>query len=122
MPQFVGSYQGLEIHFIHCPSPHADARPLIMTHGWPGSIVEFRKVIEPLTNPTAFGGESEDAFHVVCLALPGYGFSSKPVETGFGVEKIGHIWNELMVQLGYEHYYAQGGDWGSAVMTANVMQ
>jgi len=122
MPQFVGSYQGLEIHFIHCPSPHADARPLIMTHGWPGSIVEFRKVIEPLTNPTAFGGESEDAFHVVCPALPGYGFSSKPVETGFGVEKIGAIWNELMVSLGYEHYFAQGGDWGSAVTTAIGMQ
>ena len=89
-----------------------------MTHGWPGSIVEFRKVIEPLANPTAFGGSSEDAFHVVCPALPGYGFSSKPVETGFGVEKIGAIWNELMLSLGYESYFAQGGDWGSAVTTA----
>lgn len=118
MPQFVGAYQGLEIHFIHYRSPHQDARPLLMTHGWPGSIVEFRKVIEPLANPTALGGSSEDAFHVVCPALPGYGFSSKPVETGFGVEKIGAIWNELMLSLGYESYFAQGGDWGSAVTTA----
>ena len=118
MPQFVGAYQGLEIHFIHYRSPHQDARPILMTHGWPGSIVEFRKVIEPLANPTAFGGSSEDAFHVVCPALPGYGFSSKPVETGFGVEKIGAIWNELMLSLGYERYFAQGGDWGSAVTTA----
>ena len=122
MPQFVGTYQGLELHFIHYRSPHHDARPLIMTHGWPGSVVEFRKVIEPLANPTAFGGSSEDAFHVVCPALPGYGFSSKPVETGFGVEKIGAIWNDLMKSLGYEHYFAQGGDWGSAVTTAIGMQ
>ncbi|MFN3218651.1 MAG: epoxide hydrolase family protein [Acidimicrobiales bacterium] len=109
--------QGLGIHFIHQRSPHDDAFPLVITHGWPGSIVEFNKVIEPLTNPTAHGGEAADAFHVVCPSLPGYGFSDKPTETGWGVGRIGEAWDELMVRLGYDRYGAQGGDWGSAVTT-----
>lgn len=109
--------QGLGIHFIHQRSPHDDAFPLVITHGWPGSIVEFHKVIEPLTNPTAHGGDAADAFHVVCPSLPGYGFSDKPTETGWGVGRIGEAWDELMVRLGYDRYGAQGGDWGSAVTT-----
>ena len=92
--------------------------PLIMTHGWPGSVAEFHKVIEPLVNPTAHGGTAQDAFHVVCPSLPGYGFSGKPAHTGWGVEKIGQVWDQLMRRLGYERYFAQGGDWGSAVTTA----
>ena len=116
-PQWKLPVQGLDIHFIHARSPHEDARPLVMTHGWPGSVVEFQKVIEPLTNPTEHGGEARDAFHVVCPSLPGYGFSDKPTETGWGVDKIGHAWAELMAQLGYDHYLAQGGDWGAMVTT-----
>lgn len=109
--------QGLGIHFIHQRSPHDDAFPVVITHGWPGSIVEFHKVIEPLTNPTAHGGDAADAFHVVCPSLPGYGFSDKPTETGWGVGRIGEAWDELMLRLGYDRYGAQGGDWGSAVTT-----
>ena len=90
----------LDIHFIHAPSKEAEARPLILTHGWPGSIVEFLKVIDPLRDPVAHGGEAKDAFHVVCPSLPGYGFSGKPTTTGYGVEKIAIMWNELMVGLG----------------------
>ena len=122
MPQFIGEFGGIDVHFIHYMSPHPEARPLIMTHGWPGSIVEFRKVIEPLANPTAFGGSADDAFHVVCPALPGFGFSGKPEKTGYGVEKIAATWNELMKTLGYPRYFAQGGDWGAAVTTAIAMQ
>ena len=114
---FVTDLSGLDIHFIHQRSPHADAFPLIITHGWPGSVVEFHKVIEPLTNPTAFGGRAQDAFHVVCPSLPGYGFSAKPSRTGWGVPKIAEAWDELMVRLGYIRYGAQGGDWGAAVTT-----
>ena len=115
--QFVTELDGLDIHFIHQRSPHEDAFPLVITHGWPGSILEFHKIIDPLTNPTAYGGRAEDAFHVVCPALPGYAFSGKPAESGWGVEKIAVAWDELMGRLGYERYGAQGGDWGSAVTT-----
>lgn len=113
--QFVTTIDGLDVHFIHQRSPHADARPLLITHGWPGSIVEFHKVIEPLANPTAHGGDAADAFHVICPSLPGFGFSGKPTVTGWGVEKIAGAWAQLMARLGYDRYFAQGGDWGSAV-------
>ncbi|ARV80154.1 epoxide hydrolase [Mycobacterium sp. 050128] len=113
--QFVTEIDGLEIHFIHHRSPHEDAFPLVITHGWPGSIVEFHKVIEPLTNPTAYGGRAADAFHVVCPSLPGYGFSGKPIGTGWGVGKIAEAWETLMLRLGYRRYGAQGGDWGAAI-------
>lgn len=115
--QFKMKVGGLDIHFIHERSPHENARPLVITHGWPGSIVEFQKVIGPLTNPTEYGGNAEDAFHVVCPSLPGYGFSEKPSETGWGVEKIADTWGELMLALGYSRYLAQGGDWGAMVTT-----
>jgi len=121
-PQFLTEIDGLDIHFIHAQSPIADARPLLITHGWPGSVVEFQKVIEPLTDPEQHGGRAEDAFHVVCPSLPGYGFSGKPAETGWGVEKIAGVWNQLMSRLGYDRYLAQGGDWGSAVTTAIGIQ
>lgn len=115
--QFTTEIDGLDIHFIHQRSPHADAFPVIMTHGWPGSIVEFHKVIEPLVNPTAHGGGAEDAVHIVCPSLPGYGFSGKPSTVGWGVEKIAEAWAILMRRLGYDRFGAQGGDWGSAVTT-----
>ena len=117
-PQFTTPIDGLDIHFIHARSPHADAMPLVITHGWPGSIVEFHKVIEPLVNPTAHGGDARDAFHVVCPSLPGFGFSGKPATTGWGVERIADVWAQLMARLGYARYGAQGGDWGSAVTSA----
>ena len=113
--QRLTTIDGVDIHFLHARSPHDDALPLIITHGWPGSIIEFHKVIEPLRNPTAHGGRAEDAFHVVCPSLPGYGFSGKPAATGWGVEKIGRAWGTLMARLGYSRYVAQGGDWGSMV-------
>ncbi|MBW2274388.1 MAG: epoxide hydrolase [Deltaproteobacteria bacterium] len=116
-PQFRADALGLGIHFIHLRSPEANAMPLIMTHGWPGSIVEFHKVIGPLTDPAAHGGDPADAFHVVCPSLPGYGFSDKPTEPGWNVEKVGNAWAVLMSKLGYERYAAQGGDWGSMVTT-----
>jgi len=109
---------GLGIHFIHQRSPHPEARPLLITHGWPGSIVEFNKVIEPLVDPVAHGGELTDAFHVIAPSLPGFGFSDKPTETGWGVEKIADTWATLMAGLGYDSYLAQGGDWGSAITGA----
>ena len=121
-PQFTTEIDGLSIHFIHCQSPHPEAAPLLITHGWPGSVVEFHKVIDPLINPTEHGGQAADAFHVVCPSLPGYGFSGKPAETGWGVGKIAGVWNTLMTRLGYEQYFAQGGDWGSAVTTMIGMQ
>ena len=114
---FKTNIDDLDIHFIHQKSPHPDAYPLIITHGWPGSIVEFHKVIQPLVDPTKHGGKAEDAFHVVCPSLPGYGFSGKPSQAGWGVEKIAETWDQLMVRLGYENYGAQGGDWGAAVTT-----
>lgn len=116
-PQFRTQLDGLGIHFIHLRSPHAQARPLVMTHGWPGSMVEFQKVIGPLTDPTAHGGEAADAFHLVCPTLPGYGFSDKPTLPGWGVERIADAWHALMQRLGYPHYFAQGGDWGASVST-----
>ena len=116
-PQFKTNIDGLDIHFIHAVSPEKNALPLVMTHGWPGSIVEFHKVIAPLTDPVAHGGRAEDAFHVVCPSLPGYGFSDKPAETGWGVAKIADTWSELMQRLGYTKYVAQGGDWGAMVTT-----
>ncbi len=115
--QFITELDGLDIHFIHQRSPHPDAFPLLITHGWPGSIVEFHKVIGPLTDPTAHGGTAADAFHVVCPSLPGYGFSGKPTTTGWGVGRIATAWDELMARLGYDRYGAQGGDWGAAVTT-----
>jgi pimeloyl-ACP methyl ester carboxylesterase len=120
--QFTTELDGLNIHFLHVRSPHADALPLILTHGWPGSIIEFLKVIEPLTDPASHGGDPADAFHLVIPALPGYGFSDKPREPGWGVEKIASQWAELMARLGYPRYVAQGGDWGSAVTTSLGVQ
>lgn len=117
--QFTTEIDGLDIHFIHQRSRHADAFPLIITHGWPGSVVEFAKVIEPLTDPTAHGGRAEDAFHVVCPSLPGYGFSGKPEATGWNVERTATAWETLMTRLGYDRYGAQGGDWGGAI-TAQI--
>ncbi len=121
-PQFKTELDGLGIHFIHQRSPHEGARPLLITHGWPGSVLEFLKVIEPLTTPEAHGGKAEDAFHVVCPSLPGYGFSDKPAKAGWSVERIARAWDELMVKLGYSRYFAQGGDWGSAVTTTIGLQ
>lgn len=109
---------GLGIHFIHQRSPHPEARPLLLSHGWPGSIVEFHKVIEPLTDPVAHGGDAADAFHVVAPSLPGFGFSDKPAVTGWSVEHIGEAFSELMARLGYDRYLAQGGDWGSGISAA----
>jgi pimeloyl-ACP methyl ester carboxylesterase len=113
----VGAPDRLGIQVLHAPSPHADALPLVLTHGWPGSVVEFLEVVEPLRNPTATGGDAVDAFHVVCPSLPGYGFSDKPTRAGWGVERIADAWTEVMTALGYEHFGAQGGDWGAAVTT-----
>jgi len=115
---FVTEIGGVDIHFIHQRSPNPDAMPLLLTHGWPGSVVEFHKVIEPLANPAAHGAAAADAFHVVAPSLPGFGFSGKPTKVGWDVEKIGNVWAELMARLGYDRYVAQGGDWGSAVTTA----
>jgi len=114
-PQFTTAIDGLDIHFIHVRSPHPDATPLVLTHGWPGSVAEFRAVIGPLTDPVAHGGSAVDAFHVVCPSLPGYGFSGKPATAGWGAERIADAWDQLMGRLGYERYGAQGGDWGSLV-------
>jgi len=116
--QFKTEIDGLDIHFVHMRSPRADALPLIITHGWPGSIVEFHKVIEPLVDPAAHGGDAADAFHVICPSLPGFGFSSKPTTTGWGVDRIAATWAKLMARLGYARYGAQGGDWGSAVTSS----
>ena len=113
--QFTTDIDGLAIHFLHVRSPHPEAMPLVITHGWPGSVVEFQKVMEPLTNPAAYGGDAADAFHVVCPSLPGFGFSAKPKTTGWGVDRIAATWAVLMDRLGYQRYGAQGGDWGSAV-------
>ena len=116
--QFRTEIDGLDIHFLHARSPHPAAMPLVLTHGWPGSVVEFQKVMEPLTDPTACGGDAADAFHVVCPSLPGFGFSAKPGTTGWGVDRIAAAWAVLMDRLGYRRYGAQGGDWGSAVTTS----
>ncbi len=116
--QFRTDINGLGIHFIHVRSPHPGAMPLVITHGWPGSIVEFHKVIGPLVDPVAHGGDANDAFHVVCPSLPGYGFSDKPKETGWNISRIAKTWDQLMVRLGYDRYFAQGGDWGAMVTSS----
>lgn len=113
--QFRTTFDGLGIHFLHVRSPEPDAMPLILTHGWPGSVLEFHKVIGPLTNPAAHGGNPRSAFHLVVPSLPGFGFSDKPTETGWGVPRIADAWIALMDRLGYARWGAQGGDWGSAV-------
>ena len=122
VPQFMTTLDGLDIHFIHVRSKHADALPLIVTHGWPGSIIEQLKIIDPLTNPTAYGGSASDAFHVVIPSMPGYGFSGKPTSPGWGPERMGRAWAELMKRLGYTRYVAQGGDWGAFVVDQMGLQ
>jgi pimeloyl-ACP methyl ester carboxylesterase len=117
IPQYRTRLDGLGIHFLHVTSKHPNALPLIMTHGWPGSVVEFLKVLGPLTDPTAHGGKAEDAFHVVAPSLPGYGFSDKPTARGWGIPHIAKAWAALMKRLGYASYVAQGGDWGAGVTT-----
>ena len=116
LPQFITEIDGLDIHFIHVRSKHDNALPLIVTHGWPGSVIEQMKIIDPLTNPTAHGGSASDAFDVVIPSMPGYGYSGKPTETGWGPDRIARAWAELMTRLGYERYVAQGGDWGAVVV------
>jgi pimeloyl-ACP methyl ester carboxylesterase len=115
LPNFMTEIDGLDIHFIHVRSPHQDALPLIVTHGWPGSVIEQLKIIEPLTNPTAHGASTEDAFHLVIPSLPGHGFSAKPATTGWDPARTARAWVELMKRLGYTRFVAQGGDWGAAV-------
>ncbi|WP_227356585.1 epoxide hydrolase family protein [Haladaptatus salinisoli] len=115
LPQFTTEIDGLDIHFIHVRSEHEDALPLIITHGWPGTIIEQLKIIDPLTDPTAHGGDASDAFHLVIPSMPGYGFSGKPTETGWDLARIGRAWVELMKRLGYEQFVAQGGDWGAVI-------
>ncbi|WP_328887577.1 epoxide hydrolase family protein [Streptomyces sp. NBC_00316] len=114
-PQFITEIDGLDIHFIHVRSKHENALPVIVTHGWPGSVVEQLKIIEPLTNPMAHGGDASDAFHVVIPSMPGYGFSGKPTAKGWSPERTARAWGELMKRLGYTKYVAQGGDWGAIV-------
>jgi pimeloyl-ACP methyl ester carboxylesterase len=114
-PQFITEIDGLDIHFIHVRSKHENALPLIVTHGWPGSIIEQLKIIDPLTNPTAYGGKASDAFHVVIPSIPGYGFSGKPTTTGWDPTRIARAWIVLMKRLGYTRYVAQGGDWGALI-------
>ena len=121
-PQFVTTIDGLPIHFIHVRSRHPDALPLVVNHGWPGSVVEQLKIIDPLVDPTAHGGTAEDAFHVVIPSMPGYGFSGKPTATGWGPERMGRAWNVLMKRLGYDRYVAQGGDWGAFVVDQMGLQ
>jgi pimeloyl-ACP methyl ester carboxylesterase len=116
LPQFITEIDGLDIHFIHVRSQHEDALPLVVNHGWPGSVVEQLKIIDRLTDPTAHGASAEDAFHVVIPSMPGYGFSGKPTGTGWGPERMGRAWAELMKRLGYTQYVAQGGDWGAFVV------
>ncbi len=118
LPQFTTSIDDVDIHFIHVRSRHKNALPLIITHGWPGSVFEQIKLLGPLTDPTAFGGRAEDAFDVVIPSLPGFGFSAKPTETGWGSERIGRAWDVLMKRLGYTRYVAQGGDWGAGIVEA----
>jgi pimeloyl-ACP methyl ester carboxylesterase len=115
LPQFVTNIDGLDIHFIHVRSKHPDALPLIVTHGWPGSIIEQLKIIDPLTNPTAHGGSVSDAFHLVIPSMAGYGFSGKPTTTGWGPDRMARAWVVLMKRLGYTRFVAQGGDWGALI-------
>ena len=122
LPQFMTEIDGLDIHFIHVRSPHDSALPLIITHGWPGSVIELLKVVEPLTDPTGHGGSAADAFHVVIPSMPGYGYSGKPTTTGWGPERIASAWVELMKRLGYSRFVAQGGDWGAIVTDLMAVQ
>ena len=122
LPQFMTEIDGLDIHFIHVRSKHDDALPLIINHGWPGSIIEQLKIVDPLTNPTAHGASASDAFHVVIPSMPGYGFSGKPTSPGWGPERMGRAWAELMQGLGYTRYVAQGGDWGAFVVDQMGLQ
>jgi len=115
LPQFMTEIDGLDIHFIHVKSHHENALPLIITHGWPGSVIEMLNVVGPLTDPTTHGGSAEDAFDLVIPSMPGYGFSGKPTTTGWGPEHIAQAWAKLMKRLGYTHYVAQGGDWGAVI-------
>jgi pimeloyl-ACP methyl ester carboxylesterase len=117
-PQFRTEIDGLGIHFLHIRSAHEDALPIILTHGWPSTVLLFQKVIEPLVDPTTHGGTAEDAFHVIIPSLPGFGFSDKPAEHGWNAERTARAWAELMRMLGYRRYFAQGGDWGAFVTTA----
>jgi pimeloyl-ACP methyl ester carboxylesterase len=122
LPQFITEIDGLDIHFIHARSKHEDALPLIVNHGWPGSIIEQLKIIGRLTDPTAHGASAADAFHVVIPSMPGYGFSGKPTSTGWGPERMGRAWDALMKRLGYTRYVAQGGDWGAFVVDQMGLQ
>jgi pimeloyl-ACP methyl ester carboxylesterase len=122
LPQFITEIDGVDIHFIHVRSKHPRALPVIVTHGWPGSIIEQMKIIEPLTNPTAHGGSAEDAFDVIIPSIPGYGFSGKPTTTGWGPDRIGRAWLTLMKRLGYTRFVAQGGDWGAIVVDSMALQ
>jgi pimeloyl-ACP methyl ester carboxylesterase len=116
LPHFITEIDGLDIHFIHARSKHDNALPLIVTHGWPGSVIEQLKIVDPLVNPTAHGASASDAFHLVIPSMPGYGFSGKPTTTGWGPERIARAWAELMKRLGYTKYVAQGGDWGALMV------
>jgi pimeloyl-ACP methyl ester carboxylesterase len=122
LPQFITEIDGLDIHFIHVRSEHEDALPLVVNHGWPGSIIEQLKIIDLLSDPTAHGASAGDAFHVVIPSMPGYGFSGKPASTGWGPERMGRAWDELMKRLGYTRYVAQGGDWGAFVVDQMGLQ
>src|SRR6201984_2111980 len=122
LPHFVTNIDGLDIHFIHVRSKNPNALPVIITHGWPGSIIEQLKIIGPLTDPTAHGGRAEDAFDVVIPSLPGYGFSSRPNSAGWDPDRIARAWAELINPLGYTRYFAQGGDWGTPVSSAMARQ
>ncbi|MFI6084084.1 epoxide hydrolase family protein [Streptomyces sp. NPDC051217] len=122
LPHFITEIDGLDIHFVHVRSQHENALPLIVTHGWPGSIVEQLKIIDPLTNPTAHGGSASDAFDVVVPSIPGYGFSGKPTEKGWGPDRIARAWTELMKRLGYTRFVAQGGDWGALITETMALQ
>src|SRR5262249_44084041 len=122
LPQFITTIDNVDIHFIHVRSRHPNALPIIITHGWPGSVIEQLKIIDPLTNPTAHGGRAEDAFDVVIPSLPGYGFSGRPAGTGWDPDRIARAWAELMKRLGYTRYVAQGGDWGAPVSSAMARQ
>ena len=122
LPQFITEIDGLDTHFIHVRSKHENALPLIVTHGWPGSVVEQLKIIDPLTNPTAHGGNASDAFHLVIPSMPGYGYSGKPTTPGWGPDRVARTWDLLMNRLGYTRYVAQGGDWGAVVVDAMGVQ
>ena len=122
LPNFITEIDGLDIHVIHVRSKHEKALPLIVTHGWPGSVIEQLKIVEPLTDPTAHGGTADDAFHLVIPSMPGYGYSGKPTAPGWGPERIGRAWAELMKRLGYDRFVAQGGDWGALITDLMAVQ